>query len=176
MLALLLFQPLAPFGAVAVERASDGGGVSIQITGTVDAPIRDVEAVLLDVRGYVDWFPNVQTVHPQDGGAFEATFRMPWPLRNIRETLRLERWSAGKRVAIHWSQVRGDFARDEGAWLLRGRGPSRTEVRYVALLQFRRWIPHWLIRRAERRGAPRLLGALEERARRLRDQRTASLR
>jgi len=65
---------------------------------------------------------------------------------------------------VRWRHLEGDFARNEGAWRLRALDGRRTLVRYDAVVQFRRWVPSWLIARAQRRGAQQLLRSLEERA------------
>jgi hypothetical protein len=147
---------------VLVERAPDGHGAAVRFEGVVDAPLRDVEATLLATDRYPSWFPSLLEVRSSDPGApIETTIWMPWPLKNAHETIRLEHWRTRRGVVVAWRHVRGDFVRDDGSWTLIARGPSRTEVHYQAIIQLRHWAPAWLIRRIERRGAPRLMRALE---------------
>jgi hypothetical protein len=149
--------------SVIVERAPDGHGAAVQLEGVVDAPLRDVEATLLAADQYPRWFPSLLEVRASDPNApIETTIWMPWPLRNAHETIRLERRRIRHGVVVSWRHVRGDFVRDDGSWTLIARGPSRTAVRYAAIIQLRQWTPTWLIRRIERRGAPRLMRALEQ--------------
>jgi len=157
----------APLQSVRFGRAADGRGAEVQIAAIIEAPLADVRAVVVDVAGYADWFPSLAQIDRTSEGDFEARFVLPWPLKNVRERLRIEELvSSGDRVVVTWRQLEGDLARDQGTWTLRRLDAHRTAVFYDSVVQFRRWVPLWLIARAERRAAPRLMGGLSERAQR----------
>jgi hypothetical protein len=62
--------------------------------------------------------------------------------------------------------VRGDLRRDEGSWTLVPRG-TRTEVSYRFTFQLHRWVPPFLVQKAQRKVGPRLLRNLADYARSL---------
>src|SRR5262249_54204601 len=157
--------PLAPASTlVSVRRAPDGHGAQVHVSAVLDAPIEDVQAVIGNFPGYPEWFPTLQSVHRRAPGQFDAVFRLPWPLKTVRERLAFATEQLAGAIVIRWHQIEGDFARDEGRWTLRAVDGGRTALRYDSLLQFRRWVPVWLIARAERRVAPQLLSTIEARA------------
>jgi ribosome-associated toxin RatA of RatAB toxin-antitoxin module len=154
----------APANLVAVSRATDGHGTEIHIEGTVEAPAWAVETVLRDIGRYPEWFPSMRAAQPISSGVYDAVFSLPWPLHTVYERIQFRRVVVPRAVIIQWRQVSGDFVRDEGRWTLTALDANRTAVRYDAVVQFRHWVPTWLIRHAERRAAPRILVSIQERA------------
>lgn len=88
----------------------------------------------------------------------------PWPLKHVRGRIVVAEERSAQVIVIRWRQREGDFARNDGTWTLRGAGPARTRVRYENDVQLRRWVPGWLIARAERRVAPHLIESIRQRA------------
>ena len=164
----LLVAAMGPLAAadslVGVGRAQDGRGCHIQVSAVIEAPIEDVHAIVGELARYSEWFPTVQRSARNADGRYEVWFRLPWPLKNVRERLDVADETSGEQASVRWRQLDGDFARNEGSWSLRRLGPGRTAVRYDNVVQFRRWVPAWLIARAERRVAPQMIGAIERRA------------
>jgi ribosome-associated toxin RatA of RatAB toxin-antitoxin module len=164
----LIVAALGPFaagdGVIGVGRAADGRGCHIQVSAVIEAPIEDVHAVVGELARYCEWFPTVRSSTRTAEGEYEVWFRLPWPLKNVRERLTVADETARDGAVVRWRQLDGDFARNEGSWTLRSLGPNRTAVRYDNVVQFRRWVPAWLIARAERRVAPQMIGAIERRA------------
>jgi hypothetical protein len=158
--------PLAPANTVFfVARAPDGHGARVQITAVLDAPLEDVHAIVVNFPGYTQWFPTLQSVQPRaTAGEYDAVFRLPWPLRTVRERLAIVSEPLPGALVVRWNQIEGDFARDEGRWTLRAADGGRTTVHYESFLQFRRWVPTWMVARAERRFAPQILKSIEARA------------
>jgi ribosome-associated toxin RatA of RatAB toxin-antitoxin module len=166
--AALLVAALGPFaparGVVAVGRAADGRGCHIEVSAIIEAPLEDVRAVVAEFARYSDWFPTMRSSARESQAVYEVSFRLPWPIRNVRERLAVVEEQRGPTTIIHWRQLDGDFARNEGSWTLQSAGASRTAVRYDNVVQFRRWVPAWLIARAEHRVAPQMIEAIEKRA------------
>jgi hypothetical protein len=162
-LASLLVRP-----AVQVSRAPDGAGVAVHIEAVLRAPLCSVEAVLLDAPGYTGWFPSTQSVRvltrERDAVLFETLLKLPWPVRDVRETVWLERRARARAVTIGWRQQRGDLLRNQGRWTLNALDSARTRVSYDAIVQTRVWVPAWLVRIASERQGPRLMRGLEARA------------
>jgi ribosome-associated toxin RatA of RatAB toxin-antitoxin module len=167
MLALMLAPLVAAPVAVQVERESHGA-IIVRVETEVNAPLRAIEAVILDARDYASWFPSTQSVRILDSNChtivFEGHFKLPWPVRDAHETVRLERRAFPGGVAISWRQQRGDFRRNDGLWTLISRKPGMTVVTYEATWQPRRWVPRWMLRIAAQRQAPRMMRALEGQA------------
>jgi ribosome-associated toxin RatA of RatAB toxin-antitoxin module len=162
-LLLAALGPLAPNAAITVGKAADGG-VEVRMESVVDAPLDDVHAVVSDFAAYPEWFPAMSRMQLKPPREIEATFRFPWPLRTMRQRFAVARERSRDRAVVRWHHLDGDFARNEGAWRLRALDQRRTLVRYDAVVQFRRWVPGWLISRAQRRGAAQLMRSLAARA------------
>ncbi len=172
MLAFLFTLALAPSlvlsPSVRVARAADGAGIDNHIESVVQAPSWAVEAVILDTGGYPKWFPSSQSVRVLEAQPnvvlFEGRFRLPWPVGEVGERLRLRRQVVAADVVVEWEQERGDFRRNQGRWTLSRIDGQRTKVSYDAVLQTRHWVPRWMLRIASRKQAPRMMRALEARA------------
>jgi ribosome-associated toxin RatA of RatAB toxin-antitoxin module len=160
-LLLAVLGPFAPEVAISVGKPADGrGGVEVRIEAVLSARTLDVAAVVGDLPSYPQWFPAMTKLQLRPAGEVEASFRFPWPLRTMRQRFTVEHTHGG----VRWRQLDGDFLRNEGSWRLRPLADGRTSVRYDAVVQFRRWVPAWLMARAERRAATQLMRALESRA------------
>jgi ribosome-associated toxin RatA of RatAB toxin-antitoxin module len=160
-LLLAVLGPFAPESVISVGKAADGrGGVEVRIEAVLSAHALDVAAVVGDLASYPQWFPAMTKLQLRPAGEVEASFRFPWPLRTMRQRFTVEH----SHGLVRWRQLDGDFLRNEGSWRMRALGDGRTWVRYDTVVQFRRWVPAWLIARAERRAAKELMRALELRA------------
>lgn len=166
-----------PSLTVAIAPAADQKGIFVDVRTVIDAPLAVVERIVRDIDAYPDWIPGMTTARTHGaavdtsfaaGGSvvFVTTVRLPWPLRDVREELRMRRADSTDGVdgvEYAWRQIRGDLRRNEGRWVLLPRGATQTEVRYQATFQLRSWIPMFLIRIAEQRQAPKLMGNLRAR-------------
>jgi ribosome-associated toxin RatA of RatAB toxin-antitoxin module len=150
--------------ALGVGRAADGRGCHIEVSAVLDAALEDVHAIVGELARYSEWFPTMRSSARAAERQYEVAFALPWPLKNVRERLVVEDVDVGGVVTIRWRQLEGDFARNEGSWTLRRLGPNRTAVRYDNVVQFRRWVPAWLVARAERRVIPQMIAEIERRA------------
>src|SRR6476646_9026645 len=79
--------PFAPASVVHVGRPADGRGCHLEVSAEIDAPVDDVRAVVADFAGYGEWFPSVHSVAAKAPGEYELQFRLPWPLKHVREHL-----------------------------------------------------------------------------------------
>ena len=156
--------PFAPANLVSVGRPADGRGCHLAVAAEIDAPIEDVRAVVADFGRYGEWFPAMHSAVRKASAEYEMQLRLPWPLKHVRERIQVAEERFGDTIVVRWRQLDGDFARNEGSWTLRSLGANRTAVRYDNVVQFRRWVPAWLIARAERRVAPQMLAAIQRRA------------
>jgi hypothetical protein len=148
-LALWLFAPPAAAGEPTTIR--------VEFRGVIAAPLQAVEETVGDMLTYPDWVPVIRRAFVADGGTVETHLKLPWPIGELHELVRMRRQPLGRgAVVLTWEQVRGDLARDEGVWRLVPLGRSLTEVTYSATFQLRHWIPAVLIHAAERRAAPKL--------------------
>jgi len=163
-LLLAALGPFAPDAVVTVGKAADGHGAEIRLEAIMAAPIDDVYAVVADIAKYPQWFPTLSRVQTRPGGEVDAVFRFPWPLRTMRQRFLFSHDRTRDHGAVRWHQLDGDFARNEGGWRLRATADGRTRVAYDAVVQFRRWVPGWLIARAQRRAGTQLMHAVEARA------------
>jgi ribosome-associated toxin RatA of RatAB toxin-antitoxin module len=163
-LLLAALGPFAPDAVVSVGRTVDGHGAEMRMETVIAAPIDDVYAVVADVAKYPQWFPTLSRVQTHPSGEVDAVFRFPWPLKTMRQRFLISRVRGHDHGAVTWQQLDGDFARNEGAWRLRATADGRTRLAYDAVVQFRRWVPGWLIARAQRRAAAQLMHAVEARA------------
>lgn len=151
--------------ALGVGQAADGHGCHIAMSAVIEAPIEDVHSVVAEMARYSEWFPTMHRSARVSERQYEVAFRLPWPLKNVRERIEVaDETRSDGGASVRWRQLDGDFARNEGSWTLRSLGPARTEVRYDNVVQFRRWVPAWMIARAERRLAPQMIIAIERRA------------
>jgi hypothetical protein len=156
-----LWLPGARAQEVHVSHAADGRGMTVDLRAHLDAPLAVVERIVGDPRTYPRWVPAI-TSAARDRDAFETRWRLPWPLGEVRERVRMERRALdGGGVKLSWRQVRGDLMRDEGAWMLYPDHDGGTEVHYRATFQLHRWVPHFIVVSAHRRAAFRLFGNLE---------------
>ncbi|HEY2745125.1 MAG TPA: SRPBCC family protein [Polyangia bacterium] len=173
----ILVAALGPFAPadslVSVGRADGGRGCHIAVRAVIEAPLADVHAVLAEFARYSEWFPTMRSSTRTSNGDYEVSFRLPWPLKNVRGRLAVVDDLDATGATIRWRQLDGDFGRNEGSWTLRRVGNNRTSVQYDNVVQFRRWVPNWLVARVERRVAPQVIAAIQNRAN---DRRRAVLR
>lgn len=149
---------------VAVVSSAEGHATRLQMEGTIEAPLSAVESVVTDVKRYPDWFPGMRTAAPASAQVYDTVFHLPWPLKTLRNRIAIVQTTAGNAVVVRWRQVDGDFVRNEGQWTLVPIDATHTAIRYEMVVQFQKWVPGWMVRRAERRSAPRMLDAVEHRA------------
>ena len=156
--------PLAPSSVVSVGRPADGRGCHIDVRAEIDAPLEDVYAVVAEFARYGEWFPSLHSAQQMSAGEYEVQLHLPWPLKRVRERIVVAEERSAQVIVIRWRQIDGDFVRNDGTWTLHAAGPGRTVVRYENDVQFRRWVPAWLIARAERRVAPHMIESIRQRA------------
>src|SRR5438270_10146958 len=76
--------------ALGVGHAADaGGGCHIEMRAVVEAPLEDVHAVVAEMGRYSEWFPTMHSSARVREGEYEVRFRLPWPLKNVRERIRV---------------------------------------------------------------------------------------
>jgi ribosome-associated toxin RatA of RatAB toxin-antitoxin module len=164
----VLVAALGPLGAasglVGVARADEGRACHLAVSAVIDAPLDDVHAVVAEFARYSEWFPAMRSSTRMSNGEYEVAFRLPWPLKNVRGRINVVDVIDATGATIRWRQVDGDFGQNEGTWTLRSVGSNRTSVQYDNVVQFRRWVPKWLVARAQRRLAPQMIAAIQSRA------------
>ena len=156
--------PLAAASGVSVARADGGRACHFTVNAVIDAPLEDVHAVVAEFARYSEWFPTMRSSTRTSNSEYEVWFRLPWPIKNVRGRITVVDDINATGATIRWRQLDGDFGRNEGTWTLRSVGSNRTAIQYDNVVQFRRWVPHWLVTRAERRVAPQMIAAIQARA------------
>src|SRR5215472_1943359 len=161
-------QPDAKGMRLSVNRVPHSRAVAVSMQVEVDAPLVYVQRVLLEVPAYPDWIPRVQWVRVRATGSrwllCESALNLPWPLEDVRETVRVEWRRVRAGALITWQHVRGDLRRNQGQWLLKRLSAQRTSVQYQAELELGAWVPEFLIRRPEKKEAPWVVDGLRKRA------------
>jgi uncharacterized membrane protein len=157
-----------PSGAV-MEVRRDGKAIAVQMTTTVDAPLAQVERVLMEVQYWPHWIPHLRstrTLEADDGHIVLATeIDLPWPVSDVNETVRIDRRRIKGGIELAWRHVKGDLVRNEGRWILLRMPNDRTFVRYQAVIQLDTWVPTFMLKNAEQKEAPWIIDGLRSRAR-----------
>ena len=162
--ARILVAAFAANSLVGVARADESRACHIAVNAVIDAPLEDVHAVVAEFARYSEWFPTMRSSTRTSNSEYEMAFRLPWPLKNVRGRISVTDDLDATGAIIRWRQLDGDFGRNEGTWTLRSLGSNRTAIQYDNVVQFRRWVPHWLVARAQRRVAPQMIAAIQSRA------------
>jgi carbon monoxide dehydrogenase subunit G len=157
--ALILMLAVGP----QVRLEADHRTVTSSFRAFVAAPMHAVAHELIDPARLSGWIPGLVASEPVRDG-FAAEWRLPWPLGRVSEVLRAERHVDGTDLVITWQLIRGDLLRHEVEWRLRAIGAEETEVIYESAVSFRRWVPSFLLRAAQRRAIPEAIRRLERRA------------
>lgn len=159
IVALILMLAAGP----EVRLEADHRTVTSSFRAFVGASMHAVAHELLDPSRLVAWVPGLVASEPVPDG-FVAQWRLPWPLGRVSEVVRAEQRFDGADLVITWRLVRGDLLRHEAEWRLRAVGREETEVMYAGAVRFRRWVPSFLLRAAQRRAIPEAIRRLERRA------------
>jgi len=165
----LTFALLGGSSSAVIEVRRAGNAVEIELETTVDAPLKQVERVLMEVQYWPDWIPHLRsarTLEADDRHILLATeIDLPWPVSDVKETVRLERRRIKGGVELSWRHVRGDLVKNEGRWTLVRAGRDQTFVRYEAVVQLDTWVPMFMLKNAEQKEAPWVIDGLRSRAR-----------
>jgi uncharacterized membrane protein len=163
----LAFALLSPAGTV-VDVHREGNAVQIELETTVNAPVSQVERVLMEVQYWPDWIPHLRkakTLEVDRRHIVLATeIDLPWPVSDINETVVLERRRLKNGIELAWRHLRGDLVKNEGRWTLLRQGRSQTFVRYEALVQLDTWVPMFMLKNAQEKEAPWVIDGLRKRA------------
>src|SRR4051812_19846859 len=103
-------------GLVGVARAGDGRACHFAVSAVIDAPLEDVHAVVAEFARYSEWFPTMRSSTRMSNGEYEVSFRLPWPVKNVRGRISVVDDLDAAGATIRWRQVDGDFGRNEGTW------------------------------------------------------------
>jgi carbon monoxide dehydrogenase subunit G len=110
-----------------IAMAHLGGTASSEI----DAPMKDVWAVLEDVLSAPDWQGGLDAMnaleHDEDGRAVLVETENDIKVRRIKAQVRF-RYEGPKRLS--WTQEQGEMKSVEGSWELEDLGASRTRATY----------------------------------------------
>lgn len=147
-----------------VRLAPDHRTVESSFRALVAAPMRAVAHELMDSSRLPDWVPGLVATRPLHEG-FTAEWQLPWPLGRLFEVVHAEQHFEGTDVVLRWQLVRGDLIRHDVCWRLRAISAEQTEVIYAGAVSFRRWVPSFLLRSAQRRALPEAIRRLELHAR-----------
>lgn len=142
---------------------ADHRTVTSSFRALVAAPMHAVAHELIDATRLPGWVPGLVATQPERDG-FAAEWRLPWPLGRVSEVLHAERRFDGADLVITWQRARGDLLRHDVEWRLRAVGTEHTEIIYQGAVRFRRWVPSFLLRAAQRRAIPNAIRRLERRA------------
>lgn len=159
-LALILLFAVEP----QVRLGPDRHTVTADVRACVAAPMHAVARELLEPARLPEWLPGLTATQPLPKG-FAAEWHLPWPLGHVYEVVHAQQHFEGTDLVVSWKFVRGDLWRHEVQWRLRAIAPDETEVIYAGTVRFRRWVPGFLLRAAQRRAIPEALRRLERRAR-----------
>jgi uncharacterized membrane protein len=163
-LALALISPSGT--VIDVRRAGDA--LEIELEATLDAPIGQVERVLMEVQYWPDWIPHLRRAKTLEADrrhvVLTTEIDLPWPVSDVNETVRIERRRTRNGVELSWRHVRGDLVKNEGRWTLVRVGRDQTFVRYEALVQLDTWVPTFMLKNAQEKEAPWVIDGLRKRA------------
>src|SRR5437763_7928214 len=102
--------------ALGVGHPADGRGCHIEVSAVIEAPIEDVHAVVAELARYSEWFPTMRSSARVAERQYEVAFRLPWPLKNVRERIEVTDETRAGEARVRWRQLDGDFVRNEGSW------------------------------------------------------------
>jgi ribosome-associated toxin RatA of RatAB toxin-antitoxin module len=135
----------------------------------VNAPLESVLHALTDVRRYPKWVPTMQRSRVLAEGnnsvVMRTLARLPWPVGDITETVRLETRPTEDGFTIYWRHLSGDLRQNSGRWQLRPVSATKTELRYFARFQLNMWLPTFIVRWAQQKQTPKALSGLQQQAR-----------
>ena len=163
----LAFALLSPAGTV-IDVHREGSAVQIELETTVDAPLGQVERVLMEVQYWPDWIPHLRKAKALEMDrrhiVLATEIDLPWPVSDINETVMIQRRRTKTGVELSWRHVRGDLVKNEGRWTLVRQGRNVTFVRYEALIQLDTWVPMFMLKNAQEKEAPWVIDGLRKRA------------
>jgi hypothetical protein len=158
-------------GVVVVERApTDGRGVAIEACGRVAAPPAAVWPVLVNCDAFQDFLPSVEsskgTPRGDDSFECETWIDLPFPLEDLHSvTLDRKRVLDGGGFRRDWTLLRGNYARNIGAWtVLPWPGEAdETLLVYTVDIDPDNFIPDFILRRIQSGTAPEVFDAVRGR-------------
>src|SRR5215467_13472819 len=82
-----------PGAVIDVRRA--GKALQVQLAATVDAPLVQVERVLMEVQYWPHWIPHLRSTRVLEADAghivLATEIDLPWPVSDVNETVRIDR-------------------------------------------------------------------------------------
>ena len=166
VIGLLLLCGLARAGTFEAHASSENGVLRGEITGVLPAPADALWPALSRVGGQHSWVPymrDAEVLSSGEGGALcQGRIHLPWPLRDLTWTVRMDVRAGGDRYVASWhrAQGAGNLEDTSGEWTLEPLGPDATRVHLVASAVLGRDVPPLMLRWAERKALPALLDAL----------------
>jgi len=125
-------------GPLVVIDESTGGGLEMAVAATViDAPPQVVWDTLVDFESYPQWMPQVVDCTPiagEDGQRVETTLEFNLVITKKVNYL-LEYRDLGD-FRMEYSLVEGDFARNEGYWVVRPYGSGQSILYYANYVDY----------------------------------------
>jgi ribosome-associated toxin RatA of RatAB toxin-antitoxin module len=139
-----------------------------------NAPVELVKAVLLDVRGYEKFMPKVtrSRVLKSDGATMQVLIetRLPWPIENSWNILKVAVASAKDGYSITWDRVTGSMKANSGFWLLSPYGDgTNTRLAYEIEVYVPPVIPDFALDKGFRKIAADYVHALRAEVKRRKD-------
>lgn len=185
LVGLAVGLPLAVADAApSLEERIAGGEVVIQtrrvagaelpeatVHAVIDAPPAKVWAIISDCARYKRTMPRIKDSKQlsQSGNktVCEVTVDMPFPLSNLTSVSEATHVVGPPTWERKWHMLRGDFARNEGAWILSSFNPegTRTRVLYRVLAEPNTSIPNAIIRKAQQSSLPNMIESIRKHSR-----------
>ncbi len=160
-------------GEVLVEARTleGGGGVLARARALVDGDPGAIWKHVAACESYSEFMPRTaeSRLVEKSGERVVCYVRidMPFPVGDLwSETEAIHRELSGNRFERRWKLLRGSYTRNEGYWrLVPWEGDeTRTLVTYQLLVRPEKSVPQALLREAQRRSLPDMIGALRKRA------------
>ncbi len=128
---------------------------------TFAAPIETVYQVIRDFESYPEFLSTTHSAREkQSKKGVEVDFSIE-VLKEIKYTLAFE---LKEPTEIRWSFVKGDLMkRNNGAWILKSKGPKETEATYQIDIDFGWLVPKMIIDQVTKIQLPEMLAAFQKR-------------
>lgn len=141
------------------------------VHAVIDAPPSKVWAIISDCARYKRTMPRIKDskLLSQSGNktVCEVTVDMPFPLSNLTSVSEATHVIGPPTWERKWHMLRGDFARNEGAWILSNFNPegTRTRVVYRVLAEPNTAVPNAIIKKAQQSSLPNMIESIRKHSR-----------
>lgn len=166
MLAMLLVTSPTRAAEPLYTASSNGGVLKAELDAIVPYPASELWLPLSRTGAQHTWVPYMRTAsidNVEEGGVVcRGLTNLPWPLKDRTWTVHMHTRVDGPRYVAAWEYVpgSGNLNDTHGEWSLEALGDGTTRVRLQALADVGVSVPGPMLRWAENKALPEMLGAL----------------